>query len=102
MTYKGLTMSAYMESPLAFMWIVFPLGATFMVVLFGVLHWMTGNKLVVGQGRVLQTVLAVLNFSNVPLGTAYAVYALWVCWMNETTKRVMDDPVNNLGDLNMF
>jgi hypothetical protein len=32
-------------------------------------------------------VLAVLQVSSFPIGTAYAIYAFWVCWMNEPTKR---------------
>ena len=53
----------------------------------GVLHLVTGGKVGQGRWRIVQTVLAVINLSNAPLGTAYGVYALWVCWMNEESKR---------------
>ena len=36
-----------------------------------------------GRGRILQTVFAVLALFNFPLGTAYGVFALWVCWSAE-------------------
>ena len=33
------------------------------------------------------TVLALALFVTFPIGTAYALYALWVCWANPTTRR---------------
>ncbi|MBX3246801.1 MAG: hypothetical protein KF901_06450 [Myxococcales bacterium] len=39
-----------------------------------------------GRGRALQTVLALALIVTLPLGTAYALYALWVCWLNPLTR----------------
>lgn len=36
-----------------------------------------------GRGRILQTIFAALALFNFPLGTAYGVFALWVCWSAE-------------------
>ena len=30
------------------------------------------------------------NMLSFPFGTIYAGYALWVCWMNEDTKRAFE------------
>ncbi len=38
-----------------------------------------------GRGRTLQTVFAVLALFNVPIGTAFGIFALWVCWSAERT-----------------
>jgi len=40
-----------------------------------------------GRGRWAQTVLALISLPSLPLGTAYGLYALWVCWWNRETKR---------------
>lgn len=45
-----------------------------------------------GRGRVLQTVLAVLHAANFPLGTAYAAWAGWLCWLNPETARAFEQP----------
>jgi len=39
-----------------------------------------------GGGRAAQTVAALASVTSVPLGTAYGVYALWVCWVNPETR----------------
>ena len=45
-----------------------------------------------GRGRVAQTFLAAMQIMSFPLGTVYAVYALWVCWVNEpSAKRFASD-----------
>lgn len=36
-----------------------------------------------GRGRILQTLFAALALFYFPLGTAYGVFALWVCWFAE-------------------
>ncbi|MEM9072079.1 MAG: hypothetical protein AAGE52_26470 [Myxococcota bacterium] len=37
-------------------------------------------------GRGLQTILALALIMTFPLGTFYALYALWVCWANPETR----------------
>jgi VIT1/CCC1 family predicted Fe2+/Mn2+ transporter len=60
-------------------------------VLFGVLFWILANKIALGQWRMFQTVMAVLSMgNNPPIGIAYAIYAFWVCWVNEETKAVFE------------
>jgi hypothetical protein len=56
----------------------------------GLAHVLAGNLVAVGRGRALQTALAVLQVSTFPVGTAYAIYALWVCWLNERTKKAFE------------
>ena len=51
-----------------------------------------GRAVSAGKGRILQTILAILAVGNLPIGTIYGVYALWVCWANEETKARFDDP----------
>lgn len=60
--------------------------------LFVLLYLIAGRRVRKGRGRILQTVLAVLNLGSVPLGTAYGGYALWVLWMNEESKKIFDEP----------
>jgi hypothetical protein len=57
---------------------------------FAVLFFLAGRKVATGQGRTLQTILGVLTVANIPIGTLYGGYALWVCWMNEETKKVFE------------
>ncbi len=49
-----------------------------------------------GRGRLAQTMIAVLSLSSVPLGTAYGIYALWVCWFNADTRRRFDEESGSL------
>lgn len=60
-------------------------------IVFGVVYQITGKRLVAGKGRILQSILAVLNITNVPLGTIYALFALYVCWMNEEAKEYFEE-----------
>lgn len=39
-----------------------------------------------GRARAWQTVLAILSLSSAPFGTAFGAYALWVCWLNPSTR----------------
>jgi hypothetical protein len=57
-----------------------------------VAHAYAGFMVTAGRARHLQTVLATLHLANVPVGTAYAAYALWVCHMNDATRTVFDRP----------
>lgn len=70
-------------------------GAAFAALLVGLgfAHLLAGNLVAVGRGRALQTALAVLQVSTFPVGTAYAIYALWVCWLNERTKKAFESAV---------
>lgn len=56
------------------------------VVGFGVLALASALTLASGRGRVPQTLLAIGALFSFPLGTAYGIYALWVCWYNPETK----------------
>ena len=68
----------------------------FTVVLIGgivVLLVMTGNRVEQGRWRLAQTILAVLNVTNnPPVGTAYGLYALWVCWSEPAAKAAFESP----------
>lgn len=50
---------------------------------------LAGRQIGRGRGRVLQTVLAVIGVCNFPLGTAFAAYALWVCWIDDDTVAIL-------------
>jgi uncharacterized membrane protein len=76
-------------------------GAT-MFILFGALSVLfftvfvavhdAGFMVAAGRGRVAQTFLALLHLVNAPLGTAYALYAMWICFINNETVFVFDHP----------
>jgi hypothetical protein len=55
-----------------------------------VLLVLAGRAVGQGRGRILQTVLAVLTIASFPVGTAYAIYALWVCWSNPPTRAAFE------------
>lgn len=58
----------------------------------GVAHVVIGYLVGSGRGRVAQTLLAAMQIMSFPLGTVYAVYALWVCWVHEpSAKRFASD-----------
>lgn len=40
-----------------------------------------------GRGRMLQTFLACSLLLTFPIGTIFAVYALWVCWAQPDVRR---------------
>ena len=69
------------------------------VVLFAIAGLLVylGRQVSRARGRILQTIMAVLTITSVPFGTAYAVYALWLCWMNEETKKAFDEPYGLVG-----
>lgn len=54
------------------------------------LHVRVAQSLPLSRGRILQSALAVLQIAAFPIGTAYALYALWVCWINDETKTRFD------------
>ncbi len=57
---------------------------------YAVAHTIAGFLVPSGRGRVLQTVLALLQAFSFPIGTVYCVYAIWICWFNDETKRRFD------------
>ena len=72
---------------------IFILSGTLVTVLLvglGALHVLAGSLVAVGRGRALQTALAVVQVSTFPIGTVYAIYALWVCWLNERSKKAFE------------
>lgn len=54
------------------------------------LHARAARSLPLARGRILQTALATMQLMAFPIGTAYALYAYWVCWMNDETKVKFD------------
>jgi len=54
------------------------------------LHARVARSLPLARGRIAQTALATLQLMAFPVGTAYALYALWVCWVNDETKTRFD------------
>jgi hypothetical protein len=56
------------------------------------LHIYAGWMVTAGRSRNLQTALAMLQLGNVPVGTFYAGYALWICHFNPETKAMFDRP----------
>jgi len=56
----------------------------------GWLHFRAATGTVLGKRRLLQSVLAILHVVNMPIGTAFAVYTLWVCWFHQPTKVFFD------------
>jgi hypothetical protein len=59
--------------------------------LFAAIHLYVWFALGKGQGRIAQAMLAIFQLCNFPLGTAFGVYALWVCFFNEETARFFQD-----------
>ena len=51
-----------------------------------------------GRARALQTTLASLHLVNFPIGTAYAVFAWWVCWLNPETVAIFEHPTGRRVD----
>jgi hypothetical protein len=57
----------------------------------GAAHVVVGYLVGSGRGRVAQTFLAAMQLMSFPVGTLYAVYALWVCWVDPASSRKLDD-----------
>jgi hypothetical protein len=55
-------------------------------------HVYTGFMVTAGRARAMQTTLATLHFATFPLGTLYAIYAMWVCWIDPQTSKIFDRP----------
>jgi hypothetical protein len=56
----------------------------------GLAHVVAGYLVSARRGRGLQTALAVTQIMSFPVGTLYALYALYVCWLNDETCRAFD------------
>jgi len=67
------------------------IGSFLLLGLFAMLYFVCGRKVGRGRGRILQTILAVMSISNLPIGTAYGIFGLWVCWMNDETKAIFEE-----------
>jgi hypothetical protein len=74
------------------MFILFGLGFFGILVGLAVAHAWTGFMVTAGRSRPLQTALATVHLANFPVGTAYAVYALYVCYVDEAAGRVFATP----------
>lgn len=69
------------------------LGITLGAILNGVVAMILfslGGQVARAKGRLPQTILAVLGLCNCPIGTLYAGYAIYVCWINGETKPLFD------------
>jgi hypothetical protein len=67
--------------------------ATMIVVAEVLLLVATAKRVEQGRWRLVQTVLAGLSVaSNPPVGTAYGLYALWVCWVEPASKAAFEPP----------
>lgn len=68
------------------------MGGLISVVMLGLAltHFFVGVVLGPGRGRGAQTLLAVALVMTFPLGTIYALFALWVCWANPETRQLLD------------
>jgi len=72
---------------------VFGAGLVGMLVCLGLaaFAFIMGRNVAEGRWRLPQTVWAVLCLgNNPPIGLAYGLYALWVCWANSETREVFD------------
>lgn len=56
----------------------------------GAAHVIVGYLVGSGRGRIAQTFLATMQLMSFPLGTVYALYALWVCWAHEPSVKKFD------------
>lgn len=55
------------------------------LVLVGIGHLYAAKQIHRRSSRLLATVLALIYFLGFPIGTAFAVYSLWVIWSNDET-----------------
>ncbi|MFW5921428.1 MAG: hypothetical protein ACOCUS_06265 [Polyangiales bacterium] len=56
----------------------------------GVAHVVVGYLVGAQRGRIAQTVLAFVQVSSFPVGTVFALYALYVCWLNDASRRAFE------------
>jgi len=91
----GVTAAAVVAAaPEAALVLIPSVAITLLTLLFiGVIAWfalLAGRGIEHGRGRISQTIVAVGSLASAPLGTAFGIYALWVCWVNEETKATFD------------
>lgn len=55
-----------------------------------ILFVVAGRALKRGRGRTLQTVLAILTIASFPVGTAFGIYSLWVCWSHPPSRAIFE------------
>ncbi len=69
------------------------------LVILGALYWATGSRIVQGRWRMMQTLLALPQLLNIPIGTAVGGYILWAIWGNAEAKRLFaGDDEDDDGD----
>ena len=56
-------------------------------------HLIVGYLVGAQRGRIFQTFLALVHVTSFPIGTAYAGYALWLCWINEKTRLAFNSAI---------
>ncbi len=61
------------------------------LLLMAAFYAVLGKKVSRGRWRLVQTIAAVFSLGSFPIGTAYAIFALWVCWGNEETRAIFDE-----------
>jgi hypothetical protein len=76
----------------ALVFVLYGLVAFLLFAIFAAAHVYAGFMVTAGRGRGAQTMLALLHMANVPLGTAYALYAFWVMYVNDETVRIFATP----------
>jgi len=76
--------------PIGWMFLVGGLFSGGLATLLADLHRRSATAAIEGRRRILQTTLAILHFCNVPIGTAFAVYTLYLCWFHQPTKVFFD------------
>ncbi|MBN2798369.1 MAG: hypothetical protein JXX28_04415 [Deltaproteobacteria bacterium] len=52
----------------------------------GALLFLAAQRVLHGRGRLLQSLVAVLNLGSIPTGLLFGLYALWVCWVNPESR----------------
>lgn len=60
---------------------------------FAAAHVVVGYLVGTGRGRVAQTFLASMQIMSFPQGTVYALYAIYVCWLNEESAKRFGDGI---------
>lgn len=83
-----LTAQAASASPLV---ALIPTLLTASLVGVGALLWRMGGRLLLGQWKTAQIIVAVLCLSLFPLGTAYGIYALWAMLKSEEANKAYDE-----------
>jgi hypothetical protein len=87
----GVVMLAQGTSPDAWVFVGSSVISVLMGVGLGTLYRALARRVGEARWRPLQTVLAIAALgNNPPLGLAYGLYALWVCWVNPDTRMAFE------------